>query len=304
MDSKMKDELRIGMIGLDTSHVEVFSGLLNDPGHPHHVPGAKVVVGYPGGSPDFEKSTSRVAGFTETLAGKYGVAMLDSPEAVAEASDAILLTSVDGRVHLDQFSRIARFGKPTFIDKPFTVSSADAEGIIRLAREHGTPVMSASALRYTEALTRALDQTDDQVEGAYFTGPMEIEPTQGAFFWYGVHLAEGLYQAMGTGCREVSVTTSEACDVAVGRWHDGRVGVIRGFRNGNYYFRAVLHRASGDQWLDLDAGACPKHVPLLASILEFLRTGISPISQENTLEAIRFLEAADQSRSTGEKVIL
>lgn len=301
----MKDELRVGMIGLDTSHVEVFARLLNDPGTPHHLPGAKVVAGFPGGSADFEKSASRVNGFTETLAADYGVCMVDSPEEVAEASDAVLLTSVDGRVHLEQFSRIARFGKPVFIDKPFTVSSTDAEGIIDLASEHGTPVMSASALRYTEALTGALEGVaKDPVEGAYFTGPMEIEPTQGSFFWYGVHLAEGLFQALGTGCREVSVTSSETCDVAVGLWDDGRIGSIRGFRNGQYYFRAVLHRASGDQWLDLDTGGCPKHVPLLASILEFFRTGVSPIPVANTLEAIRFLEAADKSRISGERIKL
>ncbi len=301
----MTDDLRIGMIGLDTSHVEVFASLLHDSGHPHHLTGTRVVAGFPGGSPDFEKSASRVAGFTDSLAEKYGVRMYESPEEVAEASDAILLTSVDGRIHLDQFSRIARFGKPTFIDKPFAVSSSDAEGIIRLAREHGTPVMSASALRYTEALTRALENAeDDPVEGAWFNGPMEIEPTQGVFFWYGVHLAEALFQCLGTGCREVSVTSSDSCDVAVGLWDDGRIGSIRGFRNGQYFFRAVLHRASGDQWLDLDAGERPKHVPLLASILEFFRTGVSPIPLENTLAAIRFLEAADQSRSTGRKVDL
>jgi len=301
----MTDDLRIGMIGLDTSHVEVFARLLHDSGHPHHLTGARVVAGFPGGSPDFEKSASRVAGFTDTLAEKYGVRMCESPEEVAEASDAILLTTVDGRIHLDQFSRIARFGKPTFIDKPFTVSASDAEGIIRLAREHGTPVMSASALRYTEALTRALETAEeDPVEGAWFSGPMEIEPTQGVFFWYGVHLAEALFQCLGTGCREVSVTSSDTCDVAVGLWDDGRIGSIRGFRNGQYFFRAVLHRASGDQWLDLDAGERPKHVPLLASILEFFRTGVSPIPLANTLAAIRFLEAADQSRSTGRKVDL
>ena len=49
-------DLRIGMIGLDTSHVTAFAGLLNDPQNPHHVPGAKVTVAFPGGSPDFEAS--------------------------------------------------------------------------------------------------------------------------------------------------------------------------------------------------------------------------------------------------------
>ena len=300
----MKDDIRIGIIGLDTSHVEVFAKLLNDPDNPNHVPGGRLVIGYPGGSADFVKSASRVDGYTKLLATKFEVEMVDSPEAVAEASDAILLTSVDGRVHLDQFSRIARFRKPTFIDKPFAVTSRDAEGLAALALEQGTPIMSASGLRFAEALTALLAECPDGIFGADFTGPMEIEPTQGVFFWYGVHLVEALYQTLGSGCHEVQVTTSDAHDMAVGLWEDGRIGTVRGFRNDQYYFRGVIHTGSGDVFLDLDAGEKPKHVHLLTKIMEFFQSGIPPIKPSETVEAIRFLEAADESRKTGRKVTL
>ena len=100
-------ELKVGIIGLDTSHVVAFTGLLNDKNHEYHIPGGKVLVAYPGGSPDFELSIGRVKGFTEELQTKYGVEIVDSVEAVAEASDAILLESVDGRVHLEQFKRLS-----------------------------------------------------------------------------------------------------------------------------------------------------------------------------------------------------
>lgn len=300
----MKDDIRIGIVGLDTSHVEVFAKLLNDPDNPDHVPGGRLVIGYPGGSADFVKSASRVNGYTDLLATKFGVEMVDSPEAVAEGSDAVLLTSVDGRVHLDQFSRIAPFRKPTFIDKPFAVTSRDAAGLAALALEHGTPVMSASGLRFTEALTALLADCPDGISGADFIGPMEIEPTQGAFFWYGVHLVEALYQTLGSGCREVQVTTSDSHDVAVGLWKDGRIGTIRGFRNDQYYFRGVIHTGSGDVFLDLDAGEKPKHVHLLTRIMEFFQSGVPPIQLSETVEAIRFLEAADESRRTGERIKL
>jgi hypothetical protein len=36
--------LRLGMIGLDTSHAEAFVKRLNNPEHPEHVPGAKIVA--------------------------------------------------------------------------------------------------------------------------------------------------------------------------------------------------------------------------------------------------------------------
>jgi len=65
--------LRIGMIGLDTSHVIAFTKLINDPTVPDHVPGGKVVAAYKGGSDDIESSYSRVDGFTKQLQDDFGV---------------------------------------------------------------------------------------------------------------------------------------------------------------------------------------------------------------------------------------
>src|SRR5262249_59430195 len=48
--------LRLGIIGLDTSHVLRFTELLNDPSNPDHVAGARVVAAFKGGSPDMERS--------------------------------------------------------------------------------------------------------------------------------------------------------------------------------------------------------------------------------------------------------
>src|SRR4051812_28266052 len=136
--------LRIGMIGLDTSHVIAFARALH--ASPRELradlPEARIVAGYAGGSPDFPLSATRVEGFTKQLRDEFGVPILDSIEAVAEAADLVFILSVDGRVHLEQFRRVARFGKPVYIDKPFTTSLAEAEEIIRLAREAGVPVMS------------------------------------------------------------------------------------------------------------------------------------------------------------------
>ena len=59
--------MKIGIIGLDTSHVLAFTKLLNNPDERYHVPGGKVVVAFPGGSSDFELSISRVESFTKEL---------------------------------------------------------------------------------------------------------------------------------------------------------------------------------------------------------------------------------------------
>src|SRR3954471_2898506 len=73
-------DLRLGMIGLDTSHVTAFTALLNETNNKNYIPGAKVVAALKGGSADIESSRSRVDGYTKTLAEKYGVEIVPSIE--------------------------------------------------------------------------------------------------------------------------------------------------------------------------------------------------------------------------------
>src|SRR3954470_19484730 len=59
--------IRIGIIGCDTSHVPAFAKMFNDPKATGDLAGFKVVVAFPGGSPDVESSRTRVEKFTEDL---------------------------------------------------------------------------------------------------------------------------------------------------------------------------------------------------------------------------------------------
>src|SRR5947207_4702040 len=68
-------DLRIGIIGCDTSHVTAFTETLNNPTAKDHVPGGKVVAAYQGGSEDIPESANRVKGYAKTLTEKYGVKM-------------------------------------------------------------------------------------------------------------------------------------------------------------------------------------------------------------------------------------
>ncbi|HTX54186.1 MAG TPA: Gfo/Idh/MocA family oxidoreductase [Candidatus Baltobacteraceae bacterium] len=291
--------MNIGLIGLDTSHVEGFAGLLNDPAQADHLPGGRIVAAYPGGSPDFPLSIDRVPKYTEKLRDQYGVTILESPQAVAEAVDAVILTSVDGRVHLRQFEAIAPLRKPVFVDKPFATTTADARGIVAAAARHGTPIFSSSSLRFAGALQAVLaDGAGGPIIGADFFGPLHLQPTQPGFFWYGIHTAEMLFAALGPGCAAVRVTATPTHELAIGTWRDGRLGVIRGNRSGNNAFGGVVHREAGSRWVDVAAGRRPD-LGLTVAILEFFRGGPAPVPAAETLELTRFLEAANESRDHG-----
>jgi len=209
----MAERLRVGLIGLDTSHAVAFTKLLNDPSNEHHVPGAKVTAGFPGGSGDFHLSASRVEGFTRQLKDAFGVEILQTPEAVAERVDLVFISAVDGRAHRDLFER-------------------------------------------------------------------------------------------GAGCRQVRATANKDFDLIAAEWGDGRMACIRGMRRGHTQFGAVLHREKGLRFVDIAANKRPYYAGMLEAILGSLSRGRSAVPAEEMLQAVALMEAANQSRQSGQPVSL
>ena len=291
-------DLRIGMIGLDTSHVTQYLGILNDPQHKDHVPGGKIVAGFKGGSPDVESSRSRVDGFTKTAVEKYGVKMYDTIEEMAKNVDAILILSVDGRPHLDQFRRTLAAKKPVFIDKPLAGSLRDALEIARLSKENKVPVFSSSSLRYSPdspARQPELMAKAGAVAAAYSYGPAELEPHHPDMFWYGIHAVEALYTVLGTGCEKVVRTHTKNTDVITGVWSDGRVGTMQGNRSGKAGYGVTVVGAKAA----VSGGTKHSYKPLVEDYMKFFQTGISPVPIETTIELHAFMEAADESKRRG-----
>lgn len=299
----MAKKLKLGMIGLDTSHVIKFAEILNDSSHPHFIPNARVTAGYPGGSPDVEASYTRVDGFTQQLAEERGVQIVSSPEEVAESCDGLLITSVDGRVHKEQFERVAPYGKPVFIDKPFTCDLREAEAIFELAERSGIPLMSCSVLRYLDPMLEAL-AADPAVIGADCSSPLQFEPSNPGWFWYGIHGTEMLYRILGNGCQQVQATVHDGVEMVVGEWSDGRLGTVRGSRTGNWQYGAALHYANRTVACSSADSKKPMAVTMLERIITMFHTGKPDIAPEETLGIIRFIEAVNESRRTQTKVRL
>ncbi|MBI5774069.1 MAG: Gfo/Idh/MocA family oxidoreductase [Verrucomicrobia bacterium] len=288
-------ELRLGIIGLDTSHVAAFTGILNDPKAKGHVPGAKVVAAFKGGSPDIESSASRVEGFTKTLTEKYGVTIYDSIEEMCKHVDAVLLESVDGRPHLAQARPVIAAKKPLFIDKPMAASLKDALEIFRLANAAKVPVFSSSSLRFAKGTQAVRNGSVGKVTYAETTSPASLEEHHPDLFWYGIHGCESLFTVMGTGCESVKRgSTADGKIEVIGKWKGGRTGI---FREGKY-----TGTAKGEKG-EAPIGASDGYAPLVVEIIKFFQTGVPPVPQEETIELLAFMEAADESKRQGGKEV-
>ena len=291
-----EEVIRIGIIGLDTSHVTAFTETINNPDAKGHPAGARVVAAVKGGSPDVEKSLEHVEEYSKVLREKYGVKIYDTIEAMCAEVDAVLIEHVDGRPHLAAAKVVLAAGKPVYIDKPVGGTLADAMEIFRLAAEAKVPLFSSSSLRFAKNTQEVRGGSIGKVLSAETTSPCPLEPHHPDLFWYGVHGCESLFTVMGTGCESVERrTTADGKIEVVGHWSGGRTGT---FRESTAYGGL----AKGEKG-EAPVGSFDGYEPLVVQIVKFFHTKVPPVQAAETLELFAFMEAADESKRQGGKVI-
>jgi len=289
-------DLRVGIIGLDTSHAVEFTKILNRPDHPEHVPGAKVVAAYKGGSPDIKESSSRVDKFTDQLRNELGVEIVPDIPILLSKVDAVLLLSIDGRIHLEQVRPVFAARKPVFIDKPLAATLEDARAIAKLADESHAHWFSSSSLRYGE-IAKTMRFDDAQGAIAWGPGPFE-EHHYLELAWYAIHPIEMLYSLLGPGCEEVTRISASDADEVTCRWKGGKIGTVRALRPYGPY-GAVVFRPK--DVVESPANAKAGYAPLLVEIVKFFQTGKPPVSNAETLEIFAMMDAAQRSKEAGGK---
>jgi hypothetical protein len=293
--SAEEKKIRVGIIGLDTSHVVAFTKAINKADARPELAPLKVVAAFPGGSKDIPTSFDRLDGFTKALQ-EMGVEIVDSIDTLLTKVDAVLLESVDGRPHLEQVKPVLKAKKPVFIDKPLAGSLADALEIYRLAAEAGVPCFSSSSLRFSpDFKSLKTDPALDGVVGCVVYSPCSLEEHHPDLFWYGVHGVETLYTVMGPGCVSVTRTQTPDTDVVTGVWRDGRVATFRGIRAGKSGYGVLAFGKKGIKLADKFGG----YEPLLVEVAQFFQTGKPPVSADETIELFAFMEAADESKRQG-----
>jgi len=292
--------IRAGIIGLDTSHVTAFTQTLNKgpkkPEDADKVAGVRMVAAYPQGSKDIESSTKRVPDYTEKVKA-LGVEIVDSVEELVKRVDAVFLESNDGRVHWEQLQPVLKAGKPVFIDKPIAGSLADTIRILDAAKAAKVPLFCSSSLRFGQTTQAVRNGAIGKVKSAETFSPMSLEPTHPDLYWYGVHGCETLFTVMGAGCKSVKRTMTEDGKVEVtGTWADGRTGIFRqenGKDRKGYGGKAIGEKGESA------IGSYDGYDVLLFEIVKMFRTGVAPVSAEETLELYAFMEAADESKRRG-----
>ena len=282
-------EIRVGLIGLDTSHVTAFTKIINDPKAEGPLANARVTAAFRGGSPDIPSSSVRIDKFTDTLTQQYGVKLYPTIAELCKNVDAIMLESVDGRPKVRQAIPVIDAGLPLYIDKPMAGSLADVLFIFDYAKEKGVPIFSSSSLRYGKTTQAARAGALGKVMHAETFSPASIEVRHPDLFWYGVHGCESLFTVMGPGCETVERrTTADGKIEVIGKWKGGRTGI---FREGKGY-GGHAKGTTGEG----EVGKYDGYAPLVVEAVRMFQTGKVPVDPQETIELFAFMEAADESK--------
>lgn len=290
--------IKIGIIGLDTSHSKAFTENING-GKITDFPNFKIVAAYPYGSRSIESSFKRIPGYIEDVK-KHGVVITNSIQELLEMVDCVMLETNDGNLHLEQAAEVFKAGKIVFIDKPLGANLEQAIAITKLAKKYNVPFFSSSALRFVPQNVKLRNGEYGKVTGADCYSPHRKEPSHDDFGWYGIHGVETLFTIMGTGCKYVSrMSTDTIVDVVSGQWADGSIGTFRGLQKDKSIYGGTAFTAKGAQ----PVGPYSGYLDLLNEVLRFFTTRVAPVSPEETLELFTFMEASNISKEKGGKII-
>jgi hypothetical protein len=94
---------------------------------------------------------------------------------------------------------------------------------------------------------------------------------------------------MGTGCESVRRgKTADGKIEIVGTWKGGRTGTFREVEG----YQGQAHGSLGTA----DVGGFDGYAPMVAEVVKFFQTQVSPVPIDETLELFAFMEAADESK--------
>lgn len=292
-------QIKIGIIGLDTSHAIAFTKFLNGADKKEEFKDFRIVAAYPYGSKTIKSSYDRIPDYTKQVK-ELGVEIVPSITELLKKVDCVMLETNDGNLHLEQAYEVFKSGKKMFIDKPLGASLAQSIAIYQLAREFKVPIFSSSALRFVPQNQKLRNGEYGKIVGADCYSPATRELSHPDFGWYGIHGVETLFTVMGTGCVAVNRMSAEGTDVVTGLWNDGRIGTFRGIRNGKGGYGGTAFTDKGVE----PVGPYDGYEVLLHEILKFFKSGEAPVTEAETLEIFTFMEASNESKRDEGKIIL
>jgi predicted dehydrogenase len=290
------NELKVAIVGLDTSHSIEFSRRMNAPDCDPKlkVDGLKAVSCMRFKTP-FQNKEGLDA--RQKQLESWGIKVTESFDECVSGCDAIMIEINDPAYHLEYFEKAAKLGKPMFLDKPMADTYAAGKAIYDIAVKYGTRVFSASSLRFVTAVVEAKKEISNP-EFVSVYGALGIAPAGSSVVWYGVHAMEMLQKLMGPGAVSLYAIKDSKGVVCIVKYKNGNRGIAE--LNTNSYKYGGMVRTK-DNTCPFLVDMSMAYTLLLGDAAKFFRGGESPVSLEDTLEVMDLLDTTQRSLDSGKE---
>ena len=283
----MNQEIKVAMIGLDTSHTVEFTRRMA--GTALRATTCLAFVTPFQNEDGIKARRQQMEDLGAKVTDDFNLAVADC--------DAIMIEINDPSLHLEYFKRCAELGKPIFLDKPLADNCRNGKQIAAVAAGKNVKFFSCSPLRYDVALAEATAKMATP-QAASVWGPLGLAPAGSSIVWYGVHAFEMLQRAMGCGAAAVQVINDYNGVVAHVDYADGRRGLVELTVNA-YRYGGVLRDHQNPEVHFAVAPGAGFYDELIKQVDAFFRTGVVPVSMDETLEVMGMLDAAERSSRSG-----
>ena len=277
--------MNFGIIGADSTHTENFAGIIN---RGLAGPGLRVTRLW-GANPAQARAKAADTGIAQVV---------ETHEQAMQDVDAVFVLNRWGPDHFAPAMQVVDRGLPLFVDKPLCDDPQEAITLVQAAANAGVPLTSASAVRYDRAFRQLLARLPSlgRTRSIMFTLPQNWQ-------LYGVHAVDVMHAVFGVGAVDVTAIRNDSGDMVTIRWPDGQVGVANQVRDA---WMGMLCVALGeDGWThaeihDADEidGFRRMYLESIKQFLEMLRSGSPPISNEEMVNVIRVVAAAERSATS------
>jgi predicted dehydrogenase len=282
--------IRIGAIGVDTSHLPEFSRRLKSMHDSGTFKGRVTRMLDVGdhGWPD----AAQVMKWQEATR-ELGVEPARAMDELLGSVDAVMVLAIDGNRHLDLARAALERGLPTYIDKPLTCDVGQARQILALSRRSGARCYSASSLRFATELEALPREALGQMAAIDAFGPGELNDTMPGLFHYGVHTIEMVDAIWGPGVKRVSAVAMPDRHLLDMEYHDGRYARLRLDRRAAYDFGATVQGTKATHQFRVDFG--PVYTRLVAGMARFFEGGPAPAGLRDIVENVAVMAAGNES---------
>lgn len=210
-------------------------------------------------------------------AEKYSVTLVDSIDKLIELSDCIIVLSPDDpQMHYELSNKALQSGKPTYIDKTFSLKGDEAKSIFDIGEKYNSACFSSSALRFSEKL----QQTNrENINSVISIGCGE--PTN-----YLIHQLEPIAVLMGTDAKEVMFVGNNNLPAWIIKYDDNKTAEVHFMKSWCDYTLHINYSDSNQTLVindDFFKG-------LIDSIINMFNTNQIPVEHTQTVGIIKILE--------------